>query len=84
MGWNFFGAAVGVAKGQGLNILLNLYFGPIVNAARAIAGQVNGAVASFAGNFSSAIRPQIIKTYAMGKKTNISTCCSKVLRELFY
>lgn len=68
MGWNFFGAAVGVAKNQGLNIILNLYFGPIVNAARAIAGQVNGAVASFAGNFSSAIRPQIVKTYAMGKK----------------
>lgn len=60
MGWNFFGAAVGIAKGQGLNILLNLYFGPIVNAARAIAGQVNGAVASFANNFSSAIRPPLI------------------------
>ena len=68
MGWNFFGAAVGVAKNQGLNIILNLYFGPIVNAARAVAGQVNGAVTGFAGNFSSAIRPQIVKTYAMGKK----------------
>lgn len=51
---------------QGANILLNLFFGPIVNAANAIALQVNGAVYSFVNNFRTAINPQIIKSYATG------------------
>ena len=66
--WNLFGSLAGMARNQGITILLNLYFGPIVNAARAVAAQVNGAVQSFAQNFSTALRPQIIKTYAAGKK----------------
>ena len=67
-GWNLFGASVGVVKNQLINILLNMFFGPVVNAARGIASQVNGAVVSFSQNFSTAIRPQIIKTYAADKK----------------
>ena len=67
-GWNLFGAGVGVAKNQLLNIILNLFFGPVVNAARGIASQVNSAVASFSQNFSTALRPQIIKTYAADQK----------------
>jgi O-antigen/teichoic acid export membrane protein len=65
-GWNAFGAAVGVFKFQAVNILLNQYFNPIVVAARGIASQVNSAVNSFAQNFSTAVRPQIIKNYAAG------------------
>ena len=67
-GWNLFGAAVGVVKNQIINILLNLHFGAIVNAARGIASQVHSAVVSFSQNFSTAMRPQIIKSYAAEQK----------------
>ena len=67
-GWNLFGAAVGVVKNQVINILLNLHFGTIVNAARGVASQVNSAVVNFGQNFSTALRPQIIKTYAAERK----------------
>ena len=56
-----------LAQGQGLNILLNMFFGPAVNAARGIAYQVQGAVTQFSGNFMTAVKPQIIKQYASGK-----------------
>ncbi len=67
-GWNLFGNIAGIFKNQGINILLNLHFGTLVNAARGIASQVNSAVVTFSGNFSTALRPQIIKTYAANKK----------------
>ena len=67
-GWNMFGSAVGVFKNQIVNIILNQFFNPVVNAARGIAAQVNSAVNSFAQNFSTAVRPQIIKNYASGEK----------------
>ena len=53
-----------MAQGQGINLLLNMFFGPIVNAARAIAYQVQGVVTQFSHNFMTAVRPQIIKLYA--------------------
>ena len=55
-----------LAQGQGLNLLLNIFFGPVVNAARGVAYQVQGAVTQFSGNFMTAVRPQIIKSYAEG------------------
>jgi O-antigen/teichoic acid export membrane protein len=63
-GWNLFGSIAAVAMGQGINILLNIFFNPVVNAARAISYQVNGAVNGFVTNFQVAINPQIIKSYA--------------------
>lgn len=63
-GWNFLGSAAGLLKNQGLNIMLNLFFGPIVNAARAIATQVNSAINGFVMNFMTALVPQITKAYA--------------------
>ena len=60
------GAISVMAQGQGLNLLLNVYFGPVVNAARAIAYQVQGAVTQFSNNFMTAVKPQIIKSYAEG------------------
>ncbi|MBO4828712.1 MAG: hypothetical protein J5534_04660 [Fibrobacter sp.] len=60
------GNASVLAQGQGLNLLLNVFFGPTVNAARAIAYQVQGAASQFSGNFMTAVRPQIIKLYASG------------------
>jgi len=65
-GWSLFGNIANVLKNQGTNILLNIYFGPIVNAAKGIAQQVNSAVTSFSHNFVTAVRPQLIKLYASG------------------
>lgn len=65
--WNVVGTAIYATKDQGINILLNIHFGPIVNAARAVAYQVNSAVVSFGSNFFTSVRPQIIKSYAKGE-----------------
>ncbi|WP_175579282.1 lipopolysaccharide biosynthesis protein [Maribellus luteus] len=66
--WNLFGAIAGIFKGQGVNIVLNMFFGPAVNAARGIAFQVNSALNQFVQNFMTATKPQIIKYYAEGEK----------------
>lgn len=63
-GWTLFGGFASVGMGQGINILLNMFFGPAVNAARAVAQQVDSAVQSFVANFQMALNPQIIKNYA--------------------
>jgi O-antigen/teichoic acid export membrane protein len=67
-GWNLFGATAGILNNQGINILLNLFFGPVVNAARAIAYQINTAVNQFVMNYFTAVRPQITKYYAAGEQ----------------
>lgn len=69
--WNLFGSLSGVAKGQGLNILLNMFFNPVVNASRGIAYQVNSAVNQFFSNFYTAVRPQITKYYAQNDLKNM-------------
>lgn len=66
-GWNIWGNMAYAFCTQGLNIILNMFFGPVVNAARAVAVQVESAVSRFATNFQMAINPQITKTYASGQ-----------------
>lgn len=66
MGWNLWGNSAAVILNQGINILLNIFFGPVVNAARAIAYQVNGALTQLVTNFQLAMNPQIVKSYARG------------------
>jgi len=63
-GWSMIGILSGVLYWQGLSILLNIFFGPVINAARGIALQVQSAVWQFATNFQNALNPQITKTYA--------------------
>ena len=63
-GWDMFGGLAVVCQGQGINILLNMFFGPVANAARAIATQVQGGVQMFVQNFLVAVRPQVVKSYA--------------------
>lgn len=65
-GWNFIGASSAVLRDQGGNIILNLFFGPSVNAARAIAVKVSAVVSGFVQNFMTALNPQITKSYASG------------------
>lgn len=68
-GWNFIGAASGLLRDQGLNVLFNIFCGPAVNAARGISMQVNSAVIQFVTNFMTAINPGITKNFAAGNKT---------------
>lgn len=63
-GWSLFGLVAYSGYNYGLNILLNLFFGPVVNAARGIAFQVQNAIQGFSNNFQMALNPQIIKSYA--------------------
>lgn len=65
-GWNFIGASSAILNGQGINILINLFFGVTLNAARGIASQVDTAINTFVQNFMMALNPQITKTYASG------------------
>lgn len=64
--WTLFGTVAGMCNTQGLNLLLNVFFGPIANAAYSIASQVYSAVGSFATNFYTAVKPPLIKNYACG------------------
>lgn len=66
-GWDLIGNFGGVARSQGVNLILNLFCGPVVNAARAVTYQVESALNSFTTNFQTAIRPVIIKKYAAGE-----------------
>ena len=63
-GWVMTGSFAYICCTQGLNIILNLFFGPVVNAARALANQLQGAINQFTTNFQTAVKPQIIKSYA--------------------
>lgn len=65
-GWNFIGVSAGVLRDQGGNILVNIFYGTAVNAARGIAVQLNSAVQGFVTNFMTAVNPQITKSYASG------------------
>lgn len=63
-GWNLWGGVSNIMYTHGVNLLLNLFFGPTVNAARGIAIQVQNAISQFANSFQMAINPQITKSYA--------------------
>ena len=65
-GWNMWGNCAVIAFTQGVNLLLNIFFGPTVNAARGIAVQVQNTVTQFSHNFQTALNPQITKSYAIG------------------
>ncbi|WP_025880875.1 lipopolysaccharide biosynthesis protein [Segatella baroniae] len=65
-GWNFFGTFACMIREQGLNMVLNLFFGPVVNAARGIAYQVSSALQGFVSNVSVAAKPQMVSSFAEG------------------
>ena len=65
-GWTMNGNLAAIGYTQGLNILLNIFFGPVVNAARGIAVQAQGACMQFCNNFQVALNPQLTKSYAQG------------------
>ena len=65
-GWNLFGTVIFMLKGQGVNLLLNAFFGTIVNAARGVAFQVNSAISGFSSNIVKSFSPQMVSSYAVG------------------
>lgn len=83
-GWNFIGAASAVLRDQGGNIVINLFCGPAVNAARGIAYQVNTAINGFVSNFMMALNPQITKSYASGDRDYMMTLIYQGARLSFY
>ena len=70
-GWNIMGCAAVTCSGQGVNMVINIFFGTLVNAARGISTQVTGIVSQFVNNFLTAVNPQIIKMYAEGRITEM-------------
>lgn len=70
--WNFIGTSAGILKNQGVDIIVNIFTGVAINAARGIAHQVNTAVTSFSENFITALKPQIIKAYAADDRSHLN------------
>lgn len=83
-GWNFIGSSSGLLKDQGVNVLLNLFVGPVANAARGISASVNTAVCSFANNFMVALNPQITKSYASDDRDYMFSLSERGSRFSFY
>lgn len=80
-GWNIFGSLSGVMKEQGINLVLNLFFGPMVNAARGVASQINGGLQSFVSNITTPVRPQVVQSYSRGdfnRTMNLTYSISKL------
>lgn len=83
-GWNFIGVTSGVLRDHGGNILVNIFSGPGVNAARGVAWQLNGAVQGFVSNFMTAVNPQITKSYASGEHDYMFRLMRRSSRMSFY
>ena len=83
-GWTLNGGLAVVGFTQGINILLNMFFGPTVNAARAIAVRIQSIVNQFFTNFQMAVRPQITKSYAQGNLSYMHSLIINTSRYSFY
>lgn len=66
-GWNLFGSFSNMMRDQGINLIMNLFYGPVVNAARGIAVQINAGLNGFVANILTPVRPQVIQSYAKGE-----------------
>lgn len=82
--WNMLGEVAWIFTGQGVNLLLNIFFGPAINAARGVAYQVETAVMKFVNSFQMALNPQIIKTYAVGEQPQTIKLVYQGTRFSFY
>lgn len=72
-GWNLFGTFAYMMKGQGVNVLLNTFFGTVVNAANGVATQVSSAIQTFASNLVLAFKPQLTQSYAAGEYKRVAS-----------
>jgi O-antigen/teichoic acid export membrane protein len=83
-GWEMMGSGALILRNQGINILLNLFFGVVVNAAKGVANSVQNAVYSFISNFQTAVKPQITKSYATGDYQRVHFLIKQGTRFSFY
>lgn len=83
-GWSFLGVSTGIIRDQGGTIIINLFAGPVVNAARGISVQVSTAVSAFVLNFMTALNPQIIKSYASEEYAYMKTLVQQGARLSYY
>lgn len=80
-GWNLFGSFSSVMETQGINLVMNFFYGPVVNAARGVANQINSGVQSFVQNVTIPVRPQVTQSYASGdiqRTMNLTYGVSKI------
>lgn len=82
--WNTWGNLAAALSGQGTNILLNIFFGPAVNAGRSISAQANGALNNFVVNVQAAINPQIVKLYSSGEHAQMRSMVLHASKYNFY
>ncbi len=83
-GWNSFTTLANIGLDQGINVLLNIFFGPVVNAARGIAFQIKTQVTAFVGNIQMASAPQIIKYHAGNRKNELEKLVFLSSRVTYY
>ena len=83
-GWNVLGTFAYMLKNQGLNVLLNAFFGPVVNAARGISATIGGAIHGFQGNIVTASRPQTIQSYAAGNYSRVKSLMFSLSKISFF
>lgn len=83
-GWNVCGNMAGMLSSQGVNLILNVFFGPAINAARGLAVQVQSAISQLASNFQMAANPQITKTFAQGNLENMHKLIIRTSRITFF
>ena len=83
-GWNLFAQTAWILNTQGINMLMNVFFGVVVNAARGVAVQVNNVIQNFVNNFMMALNPQITKSYACGDKDTAFKLACRGCRFSFY
>lgn len=67
-GWTLFGSVAGMLETQGLNMIINIYFGVVLNAAVGIAGQVRGVLSQFVSGFQQALNPQLVMSESSGDR----------------
>ncbi|MBC3758492.1 hypothetical protein H7U19_08760 [Hyunsoonleella sp. SJ7] len=83
-GWNSFGALCGVAKNQGLAVIMNIFFGTVVNAAFGIATQVGSQIFSFSSNMLKAVNPQIMKNEGKGERKSMLALSLRATKFSFF
>ncbi len=84
MGWNIFGQTAQMLTTQGVNMVANVFYGVILNAAMGVTNQVNTAISSFVNNFQTSFRPQIMKSYAANEINEMNGLVIKASKMSFY
>lgn len=83
-GWTLFSSSASIGISQLVTMITNVFFGPVVNAARAIAFQVNGAMNSFTNSIIVAVRPPMIKFYAEGDYSRVNNYFNFCNKAVYY